>query len=333
MKKIYICLIILTLLITLTPSVEAKEENPRFILIYMDQNYNEGAFEKLAYSGITDFILLSLDDFNYQQSNYINQLMPRTFYTILKIIEEVPNANIWIGTPHMTSMTHPYFYNTALNKVYDYILEIKKSMPLIWEKNIKGIYMNTEAVIGKVYYSNINANYTISFMNDLGYRIHEYLDKEFLWIPYYGYGDNAAEVIKKLGYIANTTPIFDYILIQPHYFFDGDSIKNLDGVFYSVINQEICYRDKTPIISRTTNATAKIGFLIEVSSIINWDNTNTYQKRYNLYVFYYKGLRSIFPSGFYSGGAIDLDIKRIYNFYKANYYSEQLVDSINNFIE
>jgi len=333
MKKYLLLISIIFILLFPSSTVFAKEQSPHFVLIYMDQNYSENTFKKLAQSGITDFIVLSLNDFDYNQKNYIDKLMPRTFYTILKIIEEVPDAKIWIGTPHMTSMTHPYFYSTALNKIYDYILELKNSMPLIWENNIKGIYMNTEAIIGKVYYSNIYANFTISFMNDLSYRIHSYLDKQFLWVPYYGYGDNAAEVIKKLGYIANTTPIFDYILIQPHYFFDGDHIKNLDGVFYSVINQEIRYRDNATVINRLPRATAKIGFLVEVSSIVNWDNSGEYKKRYSLYVYNYIGLRNIFASGFYSGGANDLDFTKIYAFYIANNYSEQYVDFHDNFIE
>jgi len=330
MKKLISILSIILILFISLPTINAENSTSHFILIYMDQNYKKGDFFEMSKSGITNFVILSLDDFDNNQDNYLNKLIPRTLFTMLRITQEVPNANLWIATPHMNSMTHPYYFSTALEKIYNYLLEIQKSMPIIWRNNIKGIYMNTETIIGQVDYNNLYANFTISFMNDLAFRIHEYLDKKVLWIPYYGYGDHAARIIKNLGYIVNTTPIFDYVLIQPHYYFDGDNIKNLDGVFYSVINQEICYRDKKIVTPRTSNSKSKIGFLIEISSAIKWENAEVYQSRYNQYRFNFIGLRNIFPSGFYSGGANDVDYKRIHDFYINNRNNEQLFDILSN---
>lgn len=40
-----------------------------------------------------------------------------------------------------------------------------------------------------------------------------------LWIPYYGYGSNDNATINSIGYVANKTNIFDYVLLQSHYYF------------------------------------------------------------------------------------------------------------------
>ncbi len=334
MKKLgYIILIVVIVvgnLFSPTTFASFKEPISHFVLIYMDHNYDQGDFLEMKRSGITDYIIVSLDDFDHSKDNYITKLIPRTFYTMLRITQEIPDANIWIATPHMTSMTHPYYFDTALDKVYDYILEIEKSFPIIWENNIKGVYLNTEAVIGEVDYQNIYDNYSLSFMNDLSFRVHEYLDKQLMWIPYYGYGENAAEVIKKLGFVANTTPIFDIILIQPHYYFDESVKENFDAIFYSILRQEICYRNLVPVIERTSNATATIGFLNEVSSMVTNDSTGVYAKRYQLYKFYFTGLRNLYPSGYYTGGANDVQYEKMYQFYLGGYDIEKLIDySIN----
>ncbi len=307
-------------------TVYAKEPVPHFVLIYMDHNYDQNDFIKMKNSGITDYIIVSLNDFDHSKDNYITKLIPRTFYTMLRITQEVPDANIWIATPHMTSMTHPYYFSTALEKVYDYLLEIKRSFPVIWENNIKGVYLNTEAVIGEVDYQNIYDNYSLSFMNDLSFRVHEYLDKQLMWIPYYGYGENAANVIKKLGFVANTTPIFDIILIQPHYYFDGTVKRNFDAIFNSILRQEICYRDLVPVVKRTSNATATLGFLNEISSHVNSDPTGIYARRYQLYKFYFTGLRNLYPSGYYTGGAYDVQYEKMYQFYLGGRDIEKLID-------
>ncbi|MBN2853226.1 MAG: DUF4855 domain-containing protein [Clostridia bacterium] len=330
MKKAVTIIMVCLILIMNFADVKAIESEPHFILVYMDQDYNEGDFRKMSQSGITDFIILSLNNFDHREENYITMLLPRTLYTIQKIIDEVPEASLYIATPHMNSMTHPYYFKNSLEKIYRYFLEIEKSLPEIFDANVTGFYMNTEAIIGEVDYHDLTSNFTVSIMNDLSYRIHEYLHKKFLWIPYYGYGDNAAEIIKRVGYIANTTPFFDYILIQPHYYFDGDSRKNLDAVFYSVINQKICYRDMVPVIEKTSNASAEIGFLNELNSMIRWDSSKTFEKRFGLYTYNFKGLRNSFPSGFYTGGVNDVDYQRIADFYKDRLYSEQWIDLIEN---
>ncbi|WP_423128223.1 hypothetical protein [Gaoshiqia sp. Z1-71] len=43
--------------------------------------------------------------------------------------------------------------------------------------------------------------------------------------------------------MTNKTDIFDYVVIQPHYYFDETLPENLAGVRRCVSKQTICYRD------------------------------------------------------------------------------------------
>src|SRR5690606_15797959 len=118
--------------------------------------------------------------------------------------------------------------------------------------NIAGVYMNMESIYGTVNYSSLLGNSCIKLMNDLSFRVKNNLAKKFLWIPYYGYGVNATTIIKNIGYVANQSTIFDYVLIQPHYYFDDTIAANIDGLQSSVSNQGVRYRDGvlvTPMLS------------------------------------------------------------------------------------
>ncbi|KJS14952.1 MAG: hypothetical protein VR69_15920 [Peptococcaceae bacterium BRH_c4b] len=182
--------------------------------------------------------------------------------------------------------------------------------------------MNQESIYALVNYSNLTANAEINLMNNLSSNVHNNLSKGFLWIPYYGTGTNAGEIIKRIGYVINTRNIYDIAVIQPHYYFDSSVQANLNGVYYSVKNinnpsmQGVSYRDGAVVVSKTSNTI--IGAEMECDWHIVPPNSNSsYQSRYNEYVTKFSPLKSSYPIAFYWSGDPQSALANLINpFYK-----------------
>lgn len=192
-----------------------------------------------------------------------------------------------------------------LDPFYNYVLDVKSRIGnTMWTNNVQGIYMNQEAIYGAVDYSYLTKNAEIKLMNDLSYRVHTNLGKKFIWAPYYGYGTNAGEVIKRMGYVANKTNIYDFILIQPHYYFDATVQSNLDGVYYSVQKQAVTYRDGVVVVTKTSNTA--IGIDMEGDHHLrNTSQCPEWFKRYNEQINKFQGFRGKIPFTFYVGYGVD----------------------------
>ena len=172
-----------------------------------------------------------------------------------------------------------------------------------YTSNIVGIYMNQESVYGTVNYSSLLTNSEIKLMNDLSYRVHANLGKKFLWIPYYGFGTNAATIIKNIGYVANTTNIYDYVVIQPHYYFDSSVYSNLNGVYQSVQKQSVTYRDGVVVVPKTSSTV--IGVEMEINNAITYSPPDqSYLGRYNEYVSTFGGFLGSYPFAYYWDGSL-----------------------------
>lgn len=172
--------------------------------------------------------------------------------------------------------------------------------------------MNEEAVYGSVDYNNIMGNATIKLMNDLSYRVHTNLSKKFLWIPYYGFGSDPATIIKNIGYVSDKSTIYDYVMIQSHYYFDSTVQSNLDGVFYSVNSQSVSYRDGVIVTPKTSSTI--IGVEMEFDWHIVPPNAYAdYQSRYNEYVSKFSGFKCFYPFAFYWDGTLTSALNSLIN--------------------
>lgn len=112
--------------------------------------------------------------------------------------------------------------------------------------------------------TSLMSNSSIKLWNDLSYNVHSTYLKKFMWAPYYSTMEtNAADNIKKVGWVANTTNIYDQVFLQPAYYFttiyNDAPIPNLDGVYDSVTKQAVAYRNNVLVTPRTSGATATIG--------------------------------------------------------------------------
>lgn len=111
-------------------------------------------------------------------------------------------------------------------------------------------------------------------------KTSEYGWKKFLWCPFAGMGSNYDTTFIDIAYIANTTDIFDTVLIQPgvffHYNVNADPgtapiLKNLDVIRNSMNIQEVRTRDAAGNTNNRVVAkrsSTKIGCQMEVSPFI-----------------------------------------------------------------
>ena len=211
---------------------------------------------------------------------------------------------VWIATPGITSMTPSTSISTMLTPITNYLNSVKSALGTYWTSNVKGIYMNQEAVYGTLDTANLMGNPSVKLMNDVSYRVHSTFAKKFMWAPYYStWESSAAENIKKVGWVTNTTNIYDQVFLQPSYYFTGiyndAPVTNLDGVYYSVSKQAVSYRNNVTVTPRTTNATAQVGIQMEIDSRIAWDSAAL--SRYNAYVTKFSGFRGQYPFSYYAG--------------------------------
>jgi hypothetical protein len=277
------------------------------ICVFADQAdaFVSADWDALAASPTTDYIFIPNDAGTYlsTQAGYIASLAPKVVDFVNQLKSRKATSLIWIGTPGIGS-GNSSLSSSSLNPFYNFITNVQTTLgTTTWSNNIAGVYMNMEAVYGIVDYTNLTSNICIKLMNDLSYRVRANLSKKFLWIPYYGYGTNAATIIKNIGYVANKSTIFDYVVIQPHYYFDSTIAANITGVQSSVSNQGVRYQDGvlvTPKLSTTI-----IGAEMEMSwKIVPPNNYTDFLSRYNAYITAFGPYKNIYPIIFYWDGAI-----------------------------
>lgn len=290
-------------------TVFAAADTSKMLVVTVGQfsSYTDSDYQALADSYVTDYVIAPAltTDYGGTEAGYKTNLVPKIIDFINKIAAKKSTAKIWIGTPGIGS-TNSSVASTSLDPFYNYITYIKSQISTtVWTNNIRGVYMNCESVYGTVDYTSITSNAVIKLMNDLSYRVHTNLSKKFLWIPYYGYGTNAATIIKNIGYVADKSTIYDIVILQPHYYFDttGESKTNLDGCYYSVNKQAICYRDGVQVIAKTSST------IIGVEMESNWklaypSSYPDFKQRYDEYVNKFKGFKGSYPFAFYYDGTL-----------------------------
>jgi len=265
--------------------------------------FTEADWLALGSSPLTDFIIIPKDASSYgsNEAGYKSQLAPFMVNIVNQIVTRKNSAKIWIGTPGLSSLN----YNTAtssLEPIYNYLDQVRSLVgTTIWNNNIGGVYMNMESIYGSVDYSNISANSCVKLMSDLSLMVHNNLKSKFLWIPYYGYGSDPDEIIKRIAYVTNKSTIYDYVIIQPHYYFDGTVGVNLSGVKHCIANQAVSYRDGTIVTPKASKTV--IGLEMELDwHIVAPNNYSANLGRYNEYVSSFAGYKGTYPIIFYWDG-------------------------------
>ena len=207
-------------------------------------------------------------------------------------------TNIYIGTPGINSGN--FGQNPASTNLTSFLRSVYTSLSTPHRQYVAGAYMNQEAIYGSVDYTNLTGgtqagNVQIKRMLSVKswVKAGNIGGQTFLWIPYYGYGENPAAIIKNIGYVADSVQIFDYVLLQPHVFFDQSTTSgNFAGIIASMQANKICYRDGVNVVANKTSTT-QIGFEMEFSVY-----TGNAESLYNQYVAAFSSYKS-YPQAFY----------------------------------
>lgn len=300
-------------------SVDYEDDNMKMVLLYAGiapngRPYTEYTNEYLRNPGKANqfVVIVPTDRESYDDS--VKDMVK----LVTRIADNNPDAGVWLSTPTIGYVKNTDGFYSYYQKIRSYIEDVKKALGnTIWYSNVKGIYMNSEAIYYGFPDGDMFSNTQIKLMNNLSSYIHSVLDKKFLWIPYYGYGANSYAFTLNLALVANRSNIFDYIIIQPHYYFDSSCAKNLDAVYYSVKNQYISLPNGLPVAEKTPAATAKIGFEMELDSKCLINSSESF-KKYNDYVQKFKTLKGMCPICYYIGGETYMEVidNFIQNFYE-----------------
>jgi len=164
------------------------------------------------------------------------------------------------------------------------------------------IYSTGTAFGVNVNYNNLLAHPQIKLFNDVKNYVKaasgSFNGKELLWCPYYGYGPYEAAIIKDVGYVANTTDIFDTVILQPAHFSQGNLLANLDAIRETIRfgymtwrrnEQNVCL----PVVTKTSNT--QFGCQMEVDGKY-FTTPATYRPRYQAYEDYFNNVINPIPT-------------------------------------
>lgn len=213
-----------------------------------------------------------------------------------------PNVKVWFSLPYIPDegIFFAYKFNTAFKRdIIDYIRKnISREQ---WEHNVIGFYYGTEAVTP--WYTKFDTSDTEDFSNPVvnnmiavSSHLKKY-GKKFLWIPYYRYEHDAADIPRRLFYIACTKDIFDYVDLQTGYYFHSSLSNNLKLIRECVQKNTIVDGNGIPIGVKTSNT--QIGVELEID--FSYSADNTYQARYNEFFEYFSQFRGIKHISLYCG--------------------------------
>lgn len=161
--------------------------------------------------------------------------------------------------------------------------------------------------------------------------------KKLLWCPFTGRGANYDTTMIDIAYIANTTDIFDTVLIQPSHYFhghqDANIFLNLDLIKNSMNRQEAR--------RRTNNGDTDVRVVAKTSSTIIGCQMEIDERYFNPLLEDSDHLQSGYIERYadyvnaYSGSKVTSSANRVFSFYcdKKNPYWSQTQAKVNAFFD
>ncbi|WP_010249725.1 T9SS type A sorting domain-containing protein [Acetivibrio cellulolyticus] len=315
------------------------DKDGKLVDIVTPEKINAMTLDKLDSTGKLDQIKLDYLAF-YQKAmreNSLDYFASEAADLASRLIKIDSSVKLTIAIPEIKMQALSYEY---IEPVKEKIIKgIKERLDFVnpdyWEENIRGFYFSSEGI--PYYYTWFKPDKTINFDNPVvktmlsfSNEIHQVYNKEFMWIPYYG--NSLAidsyynkEQFVRIGYIANRTNIFDYIFIQPSYYFKPKS-ENIPFVKTSTELNAVVDM-KLDIVGGIKTSKTLIGPEMEIDTkldtTIGKDDSLAYQKRYNQYVTAFSNVKSNTPVAFYAGSRDEIFNDTVYNSVKNFFKSIQ----------
>ena len=238
--------------------------------------------------------------------NY-NMFRERSLKCARTVWQVNPDAKVWFTFPgiELYGLANKFITPFKEELVDKFKAELSEEE---WAK-VAGFYFSTEAVVNDFTdFDYEDLEYNSTFKNPIVKAMKACSDyvrsfgKKMLWIPYYRHGD-WAQAAKRLGYIANRTDFFDYIVVQPTYYFNKILHANIEAVRKCVEQQAICdfYGQ---IFGGEKISKTIIGPEMELEGDKTWKNIHVpaNEARYLAYVEAYRGFVNKVPMVYYAGG-------------------------------
>lgn len=261
---------------------------------------------------------------NYTERNLIDDVNE----TLRTIVDTNSEYSVLVPLP-----AHDVSSKLDVDKLFDeyvsYIKALKQKIGSNWD-SVRGFYYPNEAIYfygtQNYCYSQLKNQSQVQLLEKLSEYIKNSDDVDkatsFAWAPYYGFGPNREKIVETIAYIVDETTIFDYVYIQPHYYFDNDYKINLQPIYDSVKEGRI-YGDGGRLIAKNHLDKTKIGIQMEID--YKYFTDTGHRERYDQTVDKFKDLlgeKGRFS--FYIGS------KGLINKYSNPYFRETL-DKVNEF--
>lgn len=253
-----------------------------------------------------------------------------------RIINQKSSATIWFCFPLIGFFPCALEYQDAFE---EYAAYIKSQMSNTrWANNVRGFYWATENVgwSGKFNAPSSSSNPSsenfgnphVKLMIAMANLVKGSYGKEFLWMPYTSVTSNTALTQNdiRMGYVANKTTIFDYILLQPGYYTHGnDYVEPLRRVAASATNNKVYCPSTTTSYTQVVgnskvSGAAKIGVVMEIDDkIVNGGTENPasfYNNTYYEYTLKFNPIKANVPVIFYAGARDSIKNGIVFNYVK-----------------
>lgn len=302
--------------------------------ILTPEKINALTIDKIDSTGILNSVKSDYLNFykNIDRKNSLDYFSDEAVDLALRLIKTDPSVKIYIAIPGVSfhALADEYIEPVKEKLIKGSKEKLDKVNPNYWQKNIEGFYFSTEGI--PYYYSWFKPDKTIDFnnpvvktMNSFSNEIHQVYNKKFVWIPYYGGSLNMEEYYNKdsfvrVGYIANRTDIFDYVILQPTYYFYSD-FKNIPFIKASIENNAVLDNEQS-IIGGIKSSNTIIGAEMEIDKnyapVAGKESfAKAYGERYREYVNAFKEAGKKCPIAFYAGSRDDLFNEAVYNAVKS----------------
>ena len=198
-----------------------------------------------------------------------------------RILAINPDAKFWFSLPHTKIIEGATFYaEHYMDIIYT---KIKLAFtPEEFEKNVAGMYWSTEDAGGSVFDTENLVDFgnpcvkAAKYCSDI---LHED-GKTLMWIPYTTVGDQYT----RTGFIANQTDIFDYVYLQPGYYWHENKEQFIGYIKDSVSAGAVLTNAGVPYGGEKKSSTV-IGAEVEMDiRLVAGADPEGHNRRYNVYV-------------------------------------------------
>ncbi len=253
-------------------------------LLCSEEDINSLTMEELGATTETDYQITKekiIKDFGKgANKSTINIQIDFEIELAQRILAINPDAKFWFSLPHMKIFDGAKFYaERYMNVIYPKIkLAFTQEQ---FEKNVGGLYWSTEDAGGRFF----NTDNLVDFDNSL-VKAAKYCsdivhadNKTLMWIPY----TTAGSQIERVGMISNLTDIFDYVYLQPGYFWH-ESKKDFITLIDNSVSAGAVVNMSGVIYGEEKKSSTVIGAEIELDNNFLFKGKEDHLDRYNVYV-------------------------------------------------